>query len=134
MKRKARLVAQGFSQKEGVDYIETYSGVARKESHRLIFAIAANENMELFVVDFDTAFLNPNMDVILYMQFPPGIKAIPGKCLEILKGLYGTKQGAMLWSKDLQKGLCNLGWRQLKTDEYVLLIQSLTCFPFTSLT
>lgn len=119
VKRKARLVAQGFSQKEGVDYLETYSGVARKESHRLIFAIAASEDLELFVIDFDTAFLNPNMDVVLYMRFPPGMANLPGKCLEILKGLYGTKQGAMLWSKDLKKGLSDLGWRQLKTDKYV---------------
>jgi hypothetical protein len=70
---KARLVARGFSQTEGIDYFETFSPVVRYESVRAILAVVAKHNMELAQFDVKTAFLNSSLEVDIYMQQPERI-------------------------------------------------------------
>ena len=77
---KARLVAQGYSQKYGIDYDETFSPVVRFESVRTVIALAAKYNLELHQMDVKTAFLNGELKEDIYMKQPEGfIKKIKNR-------------------------------------------------------
>ncbi|KZV24228.1 hypothetical protein F511_35114 [Dorcoceras hygrometricum] len=69
---KARLVAKGFTQKEGIDYKETFSPVSSKDSFRIIMALVAHFDLELHQMDVKTAFLNGDIDEMIYMRKPEG--------------------------------------------------------------
>ena len=65
---KARLVAQGYSQKEGLDYDETFSPVVRPESIRSVIVLACKEGLKLHQMDITTAFLNGDLEETIYMH------------------------------------------------------------------
>ena len=67
---KARLVGKGFTQKEGIDYKETFSPVSSKDSFRIIMALVAHFNLELHHMDVKTTFLNGDIDETIYMVQP----------------------------------------------------------------
>ena len=69
---KARLVAKGYTQKEGVDYEETFSLVAMLKSIRILLSIAASLDYEIWQMDFKTTFLNGNLDEEIYISQPEG--------------------------------------------------------------
>ena len=69
---KARLVAQGFSQVPGEDYLDTFSPVIRYESVKLLLAFSAVDNRVVHQMDVDTAFLNGTVEETLYMKQPVG--------------------------------------------------------------
>ncbi|GKB97451.1 zinc finger, CCHC-type containing protein [Tanacetum coccineum] len=71
-KFKARLVIQGFRQKEGIDYFDTYAPVARITTIRLLLALAAIHNLVIHQMDVKTAFLNGNLEEEVYMKQPEG--------------------------------------------------------------
>ncbi|GJX06043.1 putative RNA-directed DNA polymerase [Tanacetum coccineum] len=72
---KARLVAKGYTQKEGVDYKETFSPVSRKDSLRIVMALVAHFDLELHQMDVKTAFLNGDLHEDVYMAQPQGFKS-----------------------------------------------------------
>ena len=69
---KARLVAQGYSQKEGFDYDETFSPVVRPESVCSVIALACKEGLKLHQMNITTAFLNGDLEETIYMKQPEG--------------------------------------------------------------
>ncbi|GBM26838.1 Retrovirus-related Pol polyprotein from transposon TNT 1-94 [Araneus ventricosus] len=71
-KYKARLVARGFMQKEGVDYFETFYPVISMPALRLLLIIMLNENSNVLVLDVKTAFLNGELNETIYMDQPKG--------------------------------------------------------------
>jgi hypothetical protein len=93
VKHKARLVARGFVQREGIDFDDTFALVARMESVRLLFALAAQEGWRVHHMDVKSAFLNDDLKEEVYVHQPPGF-AIPrkeGKVLRLCKTLYGLR-------------------------------------------
>ncbi|RVW53922.1 Retrovirus-related Pol polyprotein from transposon TNT 1-94 [Vitis vinifera] len=79
---KARLVAKGFTQKEGIDYKETFSPVSSKDSFRIIMTLIAHYDLELHQMDVKTAFLNGNIDETIYMVQPKNFESNDSKQLE----------------------------------------------------
>ena len=69
---KSRLVAQGYTQREGFDYDETFSPVMRSESIRSVISLACKEGWKLHQMDVTTAFLNSELDQEIYMRQPKG--------------------------------------------------------------
>src|SRR3954469_5080427 len=74
VRNKARLVAQGFSRVEGIDYGETFAPVARLESIRIALAYASHHNFKLYQMDVKSAFLNGPINDLVYVKQPPGFE------------------------------------------------------------
>jgi Reverse transcriptase (RNA-dependent DNA polymerase) len=75
---KVRLVAKGFTQKEDIDFNETFSPVSKKDSIRIVLALVAHYNLELHQMDVKTAFLNGELEEEVYMDQPESF-SIGGK-------------------------------------------------------
>ena len=119
---KSRLVAQGFSQKYGIDYDETFSPVVRFESIRTIIALAAQYGLKLHQMDVKTAFLNGELKEEIYMRQPDGFTATGDEKTYVCKlkrSLYGLKQSARCWNSELDKQLRAMGFSQLNSDPCV---------------
>ncbi|GJT22402.1 copia protein [Tanacetum coccineum] len=91
---KARLVAQGYNQQEGIDYDETYAPVARPESIRILLAYARALDFKLFQMDVKSAFMNGFINEEVYVAQPPGFIDLekPNHVYKLKKALYGLKQ------------------------------------------
>ena len=72
IRNKARLVAQGYNQQEGIDYEETFAPVARLEAIRMLLAFAYHKNFILYQMDVKSAFLNGFINEEVYVEQPPG--------------------------------------------------------------
>ena len=92
-KYKARVVAQGFTQIEGINYNETFTPVAKLTSLHAILTIAAKRDLELHQMDIKSAYLNGNLSNEIFMSPPPGFNIPDGMVLRLIKAVYGTKQG-----------------------------------------
>nr|GEV43562.1 retrovirus-related Pol polyprotein from transposon TNT 1-94 [Tanacetum cinerariifolium] len=93
-RNKARLVAQGYNQQEGIDYDETYAPVARLESIRILLAYACALDFKLFQMNVKSAFLNGFINEEVYVAQPPGFNDFekPDHVYKLKKALYGLKQ------------------------------------------
>ena len=119
---KARLVAKGFSQKEGIDYTETFAPVAKFCSIRALLALAAQQDMEIHQMDVKTAFLNGDIDVDIYMKQPQGyvIKGKEDYVCKLHKSLYGLKQAGRAWYQKIDNVLVHtLGFIRSQADHCV---------------
>ncbi|GJS30607.1 retrovirus-related pol polyprotein from transposon TNT 1-94 [Tanacetum coccineum] len=98
-RNKARLVAQGYNQQEGIDYDETYAPVARLESIRILLAYACALDFKLFQMDVKSAFLNGFINEEVYMAQPPGFIDFEklDHVYKLKKALYGLKQAPKAW-------------------------------------
>ncbi|KAD2805952.1 hypothetical protein E3N88_39329 [Mikania micrantha] len=99
IKNKARLVVQGFSQEEGIDYDETFAPVARLEAIRLLLAYAALHKLKVFQMDVKSAFLYGKIKEEVYVCQPPGFEdnKHPDWVYKLDKALYGLKQAPRAW-------------------------------------
>ena len=94
VRNKARLVAQGYSQQEGIDFFETFSPVARLEAIRLLLSYAINHDITLYQMDVKSSFLNQVITEEVYVKQPPGFidSKHPDFIYKLKKSLYGLKQ------------------------------------------
>ena len=116
-KYKARLVAKGFTQKEGVNYTETFATTLRFEFLRALIAYAASEGLYLEQVDVSTLFLYADIDEKNYMEIPEGMEGYgSGKVMLLHKSIYGLKQASRLWNQHLDKVLGELEYHRLTSD------------------
>ncbi|GJY24278.1 retrovirus-related pol polyprotein from transposon TNT 1-94 [Tanacetum coccineum] len=99
LKNKARLVAQGFRQKEGIDFEESFSPVARTEAICIFVANVANKNMIIFQMDVKMAFLNDELKEEVYVSQPKGFvdQDNSSHVYKLKKALYGLKQAPRAW-------------------------------------
>ena len=118
LRYKARLVVKGYAQKEGIDYGEVFSPVARMESIRILIAIAAQEEWELHHLDDKTAFLNGEIKEDIYISQREGfiIKGKEDHILKLRKALYRLKQAPSAWNSKLNEVLIQKGFVRSKND------------------
>jgi hypothetical protein len=109
---KARLVAKGFTQTHGIDYDETFSPVAMLKSIRILFAIAAYYDYEIWQMDVKTAFLNGHLLEDVYMVQPEGFvdPKYPSKVCKLKRSIYGLKQASRSWNLRFDEKIKEFGF------------------------
>ncbi|KAK1626067.1 hypothetical protein QYE76_000382 [Lolium multiflorum] len=118
---KARLVAKGFTQREGIDYKETFSPVSSKDSLRIVMALVAHFDLELHQMDVKTAFLNGDLDEDVYMTQPEGF-VVEGKehlACRLKKSIYGLKQASRQWYLKFDKIIRTFGFTENVKDNCI---------------
>jgi hypothetical protein len=120
-KYKARFVARGFSQKEGIDYEETFTPVARYTSIRTIIALAAKMKWKMHQMDMKTTFLNGVIKEEVYIEKPQGFEVEDRKShvYRLKKSLYGLKQAPRAWYGCIDSFLTILGFTKSKEDSNI---------------
>lgn len=122
-KHKARLVALGCHQREGIDYHETFAPVVRFSSIRLLVAVAAAKGWNIVQADIDKAYLHGDLEEELYMRVPTGIEGYNNRLLRLRRSIYGLKQAGRTWNEKITSSLKNLGFTQLISDHCVFSLQ-----------
>nr|AAR87214.1 retrotransposon protein, putative, Ty1-copia sub-class [Oryza sativa Japonica Group] len=120
-KYKARFVGKGYTQKEGEDFFDTYSPVARLTTIRVLLSLAASHGLLVHQMDVKTAFLNGELDEEIYMDQPDGfvVEGQEGKVCKLLKSLYGLKQAPKQWHEKFDKTLTSAGFAVNEADKCV---------------
>ena len=117
LKYKARLVAQGFSQIPGQDFLSTYAPVMRLESYRALLALAASQDWEIHQIDVVGAYLNGELEETIFMKQPPGYEDGTPRACRLHKALYGLKQAGRVWNIKFNDVFVNtLGYTRIKSD------------------
>ncbi|KAG9453422.1 hypothetical protein H6P81_006326 [Aristolochia fimbriata] len=116
---KARLVAQGYTQVEGVDFEETFAPVARLEAIRLMISVACKLKIKLYQMDIKSAFLNGYISEEVFVEQPKGFidPHNPDHVYKLLKALYGLKQAPRAWYDRLTSFLIGHGYRRGNVDQ-----------------
>ena len=98
------MVAQAFTQIEGLYFGETYAPVARLESIRILVAYAAHHDFKLYEMDVKSVFLNGPLSKLVYVEQPPGFEdpKHPNYVFKLHKALYGLKQAPRAWYECLR--------------------------------
>jgi hypothetical protein len=101
---KGRVVAKGYNQHPGFDYIEIFAPTVRMRTIRVVLAISALHDYHLCSIDISHAYLNGEMDCDVYMEQPEGFtEGDPRQTVCLLqKSIYGTKQGGNRWNKKMR--------------------------------
>ena len=129
---KARLVAQGFSQRFGIDYVETYSPVVDNTTFRYLISFSVRYILEMKLMDVVTAYLYGPIDSDVYMNIPEGlntssmVKRKP--CLKLQRSLYGLKQAGRMWYQYLRDFLVECGFMNSELCPCVFIKQHLGDF------
>ncbi|KAK3014288.1 hypothetical protein RJ639_008011, partial [Escallonia herrerae] len=118
-KYKARLVVNGYIQKEGLDYFDTYPPVTRITSIRILIAITTINNLEIHQMDVKTTFLNGDLNEEIYIEqlerfVAPDHKR---KVCKLVKSLYGLKQALKQWHEKFDKVMIENGFRINECDK-----------------
>jgi hypothetical protein len=119
---KARLVAKGFTQKEGINYHETFSPVSKKDSFRIIMALIAHFDLELHQMDVKTTFLNRDLEDEVYMKQLESFDDNTQKACKLNKSIYGLKkQASCQWYIKFHKVITLFGFIENIVDQCIYL-------------
>ncbi|GJX95000.1 putative ribonuclease H-like domain-containing protein [Tanacetum coccineum] len=123
VRNKARLVAQGHRQEEGIDYDEVFAPVARLEAIRIFLAFASYMGFIVYQMDVKSAFLYGKIDEEVYVSQPPGFldPKYPQKVYKVVKALYGLHQAPRAWYATLSTFLLKNGYRRGTIDKTLFL-------------
>ncbi|KAG7593249.1 Retrotransposon Copia-like N-terminal [Arabidopsis thaliana x Arabidopsis arenosa] len=126
---KARLVAKGYTQKEGLDYTETFSPVAKMATIKLLLKVSASKKWTLTQLDISNAFLNGELEEEIFMKIPEGyaerkgISLPPNAVLRLKRSIYGLKQASRQWFKKFSNSLISMGFEKGHGD-HTLFVKS----------
>jgi hypothetical protein len=130
VRNKARLVAQGYSQVEGLDFRKTFAPAARLEAIRILLAFAASKGFKLYQMDVKSAFLNGVIHKEVYVRQPPGFVSLkyPDRVYKLLKALYILKQAPQTWYARLKTFLLEHGYIMGSVDKTLFTLNHGTDF------
>ncbi|SGZ16095.1 BQ5605_C029g10728 [Microbotryum silenes-dioicae] len=117
--RKARLVAQGNRQRNGINFSETFPPVARFCSIRCLLALSAANGYHVHQADIDKAYLHGELDHDIWMTTPRGFDFPSDKVLRLRRSIYGLKQAGRIWNCHIDTSLRNLGYKATGTDHCI---------------
>jgi hypothetical protein len=118
---KPRLMPKGFTQREGIDYTDTFSPVLCKDSLRIIIMLVAHYDLELHQMDVKTTLLNKDLFENVYMVQSKGF-AVKGKehmWCHLKKSIYGLKQASRLWYLKFNETIKSFGFKENEDDNYI---------------
>ncbi|GJR87505.1 putative ribonuclease H-like domain-containing protein [Tanacetum coccineum] len=123
IRNKARLVAQGYTQEEGIDYDEVFSHVARIEAIRLFLAYASFKDFVVYQMDIKSAFLYGKIKEEVYVCQPPGFEDpdFPDRVYKVEKALYGLHQAPRAWYETLSTYLLDNDFQRGKINKTLFL-------------
>ena len=118
---KSRLVARGFTQREGIDYEEVFAPVVKHISIRILTSIVVTKDLELEQMDVKTVFLHGNLEQELYMEQPEGYEENTARdqVCRLNKSLYGLKQAPRQWNKRFNVFIMSQGFIRSEQDSCV---------------
>jgi len=118
---KARLVANSNTQREGIDFNETFAAVAKLPSVRAVLANAASQGWEIHQINIKNAYLNAELSETIYMHPPPGClkPGQEGKVCRLIKCLYGTRQAGFEWYETLCEFFVEIRFTRSAVDHAV---------------
>ncbi|GJV08781.1 putative ribonuclease H-like domain-containing protein [Tanacetum coccineum] len=119
-RNKARLVSQGYTQEEGIDYDEVFAPVAIIEAIRLFLAYTSFMGFMVYQMDVKSAFLYGTIEEEVYVCQPPGFEDpdyLGQKFIWLVKALYGLHQAPRAWYGTLAKYLLDNGFQRIKIDQ-----------------
>nr|GEX51838.1 putative ribonuclease H-like domain-containing protein [Tanacetum cinerariifolium] len=125
IRNKARLVAQGHTHEEGIDYDEVFAPVARIEAIRLFLAYASFTGFTVYQMDVKSAFLYGTIDKEVYVMQPPGFQdpEFPARVYKVEKAMYGLHQAPRAWYGTLSKYLLTNGFQRGTIDQTLFIIR-----------
>jgi len=119
---KARLIAKGYNQIEGLDFLDTFAPIAKLTTLRLLLALAATQNWTLKQLDVNNVFLHGDLDEEVYMQLPQGFHtSSPNLVCRLKKSLYGLKQAGRKWYAKLSNFLLSHNYKIFTADHSLFL-------------
>ncbi|CAI7751433.1 unnamed protein product, partial [Closterium sp. NIES-53] len=129
---KARYVAHGFSQRQGVDYFQTFSPTPKMTTLRVLLHVAAQRDYELHSLDFSTAFLQSSLHEEIWLRRPPGFTGSfpPGTQWSLRRPVYGLRQAPHEWHDTLRTTLAALGFAPSTADPSLFLRTDTLLPPF----
>ncbi|CAI5492053.1 unnamed protein product [Closterium sp. Naga37s-1] len=128
----ARYMARGFSQRQGVDYFQTFSPTPKMTTLRVLLHIAAQRDYELHSLDFSTAFLQDSLHEEIWLRRPPGFTGSfpPGTQWSLRRPVYGLRQAPREWHDTLRTTLAALGFAPSTADPSLFLRTDTSLPPF----
>ncbi|CAI7908208.1 unnamed protein product, partial [Closterium sp. NIES-53] len=129
---KARYVARGFSQRQGVEFFQTFSPTPKMTTLRVLLHVAAQRDYELHLLDFSTTFLQGSLHEEIWLRRPPGFTELfpTGTQWSLRRPVYGLRQAPREWHDTLRTTLASLGFAPSTADPSLFLRTDATLPPF----
>jgi hypothetical protein len=125
VRNKSRLVAQGYGQKEGIDYEETFSPVAHSEAIKILLAFSVAKRFRLYQMDVKNTLLNGFLEEEVYVRQPPGFESVefPHRVYKLTRARCGLKQAPRAWYGRMRGFLFSKGFEMDKVDKTLFLLR-----------